>query len=56
MRNEMQQIRQLSLLLDQTDDPDERDRIQDEISLLEEYLEEMDDYEYRSNSNAKYFD
>lgn len=56
MRNEMQQIRQLSELLDKTSDPDERDRIQDEIFELEEYLESMDDYEYKIQHHSKNYE
>lgn len=56
MRNEMQQIRQLSALLEKTEDRDERERIEEEIAELEDWLESMDDYEYNSHSNARYLD
>lgn len=49
MRNEMQQLTQLTQLLNQTTDPDERERIEEEIFNLETDLEESDDYDYRVN-------
>lgn len=56
MRNEMQQLKQLTELLDQITDPEERDKIQDEIYLIEESMEMLDDYDYRSHQSPKSFE
>ena len=53
MRNEMQQLLQLSKLLEQTTDPEERERIKEDIFNLEMEMEEYDDYEYKSNHYYK---
>lgn len=56
MRNEMQQIKILSELLDKTTDQHERERIQDEIWLLEEEIAEYEEMEYKSNRSNKFID
>lgn len=56
MRNEMQNIKILSELLDKTIDPVERERIQDEIWALEEDMEFDDDLEYKINHHNKFID
>ena len=56
MRNEMQQIRQLSALLEKTEDQEERERSEEEIAEQEDWLESTDDDEYNSHSNARYLD
>lgn len=47
MRDKMQQIRYLSQQLDNVSDPEERERIQDEIWLLEEEMEIEQEAEYK---------
>jgi len=48
MHNEMQQLLALSEELTKATDPDERDRIMEEISYLEELIEAVEDDEYKA--------
>jgi hypothetical protein len=48
MHNEMQQLLALSEELTKTNDPDERDRIMEEISYLEEFIEAVEEDEYKA--------
>lgn len=56
MRNNMQQIRFLSEQLDKAIDPPERERIQEEIWELEEEMELVDEFQYKSNHANKYLE
>jgi hypothetical protein len=56
MRNEMQQIRMLSELLETTDDPNEIEKLEAEIADLEDALEIMADNEYKTHHNSRYLD
>lgn len=49
----MQQIRFLSEQLKKINDPDEREKIQDEIYTLEELLEIEEEMEYKNNHSSK---
>lgn len=56
MQNEMQKLLALSEELTKTDDQDERDRIMEEISYLEEFIEAVEGDEYKAmhhSSRAK---
>ena len=56
MRDRMQQIRYLSQQLENTVDPDEVERIQEEIWILEEEMELEQESEYKGNHNRSNYD
>lgn len=55
MRNEMQMLRVLTNQLDKATDPEEKERIQEEIWELEEEMELADEMEYKASHN-RYFE
>lgn len=52
MHNEMQKLLALSELLTQTTDPDERDAIMEEIADIEEYIEDVQEDEYKAQHHS----
>jgi hypothetical protein len=56
MRNEMQKLLQLTQALEKATDPDERDRLEEEIFNLEMEMEDYDDNQYRTNHHQKFSD
>lgn len=56
MRNEMQMLKVLTNQLDKETDPEERDRIQEEIWTLEEEMEHAAAMQYKELHNRYYED